>query len=115
MRGLSWELGAWSSGWTEDTGGAQASLEVKEQGERNGGKKDKVGGCAFMQAGKMAGVGWADTEEPRTSFCHHSFIVARTSPDGNTPTIPIACFASCPLSERGHPENVIPLSTGCGP
>ena len=96
-------------------GGQRTLGGLRLQGEGNGGKKDKVGGCAFMQAGKMAGMGWADTEELRTSFCHHSFIVARTSPDGNTPTIPIACFASCPLSERGHPENVIPLSAGCGP
>ena len=96
-------------------GGQRTLGGLRLQGEGNGGKKDKVGGCAFMQAGKMAGMGWVDTEELRTSFCHHSFIVARTSPDGNTPTIPIACFASCPLSERGHPENVIPLSAGCGP
>ena len=68
-----------------------------------------------MQVGRMAGVGWAGNEKPRTSCCHHSFTVARTSPDGNTATIPIVCFASCPLSEHGRPENAVSWSAGCGP
>lgn len=55
MRGLSWDKGAWSPGWTEDTGRAQASLEVKEQGEGNGGKKDKEGGEHLCRLGRWPG------------------------------------------------------------
>lgn len=52
MRGLSWDKGARSPGWTDDAGRAQASLEVKEQGEGNGGMKDIWGVCIY--------AGWED-------------------------------------------------------
>ena len=35
MGGLSWDKGAWSPGWTEDTGGAQASGGGKWGKERH--------------------------------------------------------------------------------